>query len=805
MINIQNYVNPNRTGRAGLRIAHIKHDSSSLSLSPAHSAPRFSQSDVGKNIVVIGVGVEGANLHTTISVFIDSTHVELAAKASTDTPKVGAAIAWWDNSQDDTAAFNHAQDSCAVGNGILYCPGDVYIITSTLVASQNLQSIIGDGARQTFFVCTSSLTGNFLSVPNVQSWFSLGGAPAQGFTVLGPGFQTPATVTAWSVTANVATFTAHNSFKAGEQILLQGFRFVDPNHDILNDKLFTVLASGLSNTQFKANLTATDTSMIDNGVATLNWNGIAFTSDGAHSIGIGNIEIQAFPGDGVQINDTIVSDFRKVIVSHCGQGFNDMPSSRGAGGTSLNFDTCFANGNYKAGYYVSGGLAYSSLNNCAADNNGVGYYLHRAQSISFNGSGSEEQLYRNAAYPGYAYYFHGATNCALNCPYATSGGGSDPRSTHLVFDNHAKGIFVTSFKANVQEQATPPRSVFTIDNTCSDITIWEPEFSISGTKAWTDNGSNDTIYFNGQFQTGVKGASQAGPGVYGVSIESDGMRGISHSNAHPGVYGESDAYEGVRGVSHSAHGAIVGINDGQVITVEGAGPGVYGTSKSSDGVKGSVFSGYVQGPAVAAGVWGENTGSGPGVKGTSQGGDGVLGFSSAGSHAGVSANNLGGGMGLYASGNPAGHFQGNVEVTGDLCLVNQDCAEDFEISDAEEIEPGTVMVIDRGGALHISECAYDRRVAGVISGAGDLKPGIILGRQQSPRNMMPIALLGKVNCKVDAGQASIEVGDLLTTSPTRGHAMKAVDPSKAFGAVIGKALLPLGGGVGVIPILIALQ
>jgi hypothetical protein len=804
MINIQHYVNPNRTGKAGLRIAHIRQNSSSLSLSPAHSAPRFSQSDVGKNIVVIGVGAEGANLHTTISVFIDSTHVELAAEASIDTPKVGAAIAWWDNSQDDTAAFDHAQDACTLGNGILYCPGDVYIISSTLVASQNLQSIIGDGARQTFFVCTPSLTGNFLSVPDVPSWFSLGGAPAQGFTVLGPGFQTPATVTAWSVSANVATFTAHNSFKAGEQILLQGFRLIDPNHDILNDKLFTVLASGLSNTQFNAKLPATATSMIDDGVATLNWNGIAFTSDGADWIGIGNIEIQAFPGDGVQINDTIVSDFRKVIVSHCGQGFNDMPSSRGGGGTSLNFDTCYTSGNYKAGYYVSGGLAYSSFNNCAADNNGVAYYLHKAQSISFNGSGSEEQLYRNAAYPGYAYYFHGATNCALNCPYATSGPQSDPRSTHLVFDNSAKRIFVTAFKANAQEQAKHPTSVFTIDNTCSDITIWEPEFSISGTKAWTDNGSNDTIYFEGQFQTGVKGTSQAGPGVYGVSAESDGIRGIGHSDAHAGVYGESDGYEGVRGVSHSAHGGVVGVND-VPITVEGAGPGVYGTSASSYGVYGSISSAFVPGPAVVAGVWGENTGTGTGVKGTSQGGDAVAGFSSSGQHAGVSAVNDSGGFGLWARGTPAGHFQGNVEVTGDLCLVNQDCAEDFEISDAEEIEPGTVMVIDRGGTLYISECAYDKRVAGVVSGAGDLRPGIILGRQQSRQHTMPIALLGRANCKVDAGQASIEVGDLLTTSPTRGHAMKAVDPSKAFGAVIGKALRPLEGGVGVIPILIALQ
>ena len=65
--------------------------------------------------------------------------------------------------------------------------------------------------------------------------------------------------------------------------------------------------------------------------------------------------------------------------------------------------------------------------------------------------------------------------------------------------------------------------------------------------------------------------------------------------------------------------------------------------------------------------------------------------------------------------------------------------------------------------------------------------------------------MGKVFCKVDAQFGAIEVGDLLTTSPTPGHAMKANDPLKAFGSVIGKALRTLKEGQGLIPILIALQ
>jgi hypothetical protein len=148
---------------------------------------------------------------------------------------------------------------------------------------------------------------------------------------------------------------------------------------------------------------------------------------------------------------------------------------------------------------------------------------------------------------------------------------------------------------------------------------------------------------------------------------------------------------------------------------------------------------------------------------------------------------------------------GNIEVAGDIRLTNADCAEDFNIGTDLFVEPGTVMVLGEEGALFPSHNAYDKRVAGVVSGAGDYKPGIVLDQQKSERNRQAIALLGKVFCKVDAQYSEIEIGDLLTTSPTPGHAMKADDPLKAFGTVIGKALRPLAEGQGLIPILIALQ
>jgi hypothetical protein len=249
--------------------------------------------------------------------------------------------------------------------------------------------------------------------------------------------------------------------------------------------------------------------------------------------------------------------------------------------------------------------------------------------------------------------------------------------------------------------------------------------------------------------------------------------------SEPGVSGESSSgFAGVRGTN----------------TADGV--GVRGFAKTNAGVRGDSESG--------SGVSGFAK-NGDGVRGDSEGGGaGVRGFSTNPDHVGVVGENNAGGF--------AGLFVGNVEIRGflrvsqDIFLQNADCAEDFDIACLEEVEPGTVMVIDSEGALKPSNQAYDKRVAGVISGAGNYKPGLILDKQQdSSSNRMPIALMGKVYCKVDASYGAIEVGDLLTTSATLGYAMKANDPMKAFGAVIGKALRPIESGKGLIPILIALQ
>ena len=152
------------------------------------------------------------------------------------------------------------------------------------------------------------------------------------------------------------------------------------------------------------------------------------------------------------------------------------------------------------------------------------------------------------------------------------------------------------------------------------------------------------------------------------------------------------------------------------------------------------------------------------------------------------------------------HLNGNA---GDIVLRNADCAEEFDVAAAAEgaapVVAGTVMVLDEEGKLRPSRTAYDKRVVGVVSGAGEYRPGIVLDRQPGSGNRRPIALVGKVYCQVTAETAPIDVGDLLTTADVPGHAMKAGDPARVFGAVIGKALQPLRAGRGLVPILVVLQ
>ena len=158
----------------------------------------------------------------------------------------------------------------------------------------------------------------------------------------------------------------------------------------------------------------------------------------------------------------------------------------------------------------------------------------------------------------------------------------------------------------------------------------------------------------------------------------------------------------------------------------------------------------------------------------------------------------------------AGLFNGDVQVNGRLTASRgvsgpgADVAEQFSVAGDVAPEPGCVVVLAGDDCVSVCNEAYDRRVAGVVSGAGSYAPAFLLDKRDEA-NRVPLALTGKVWCKVDADYGSVNLGDLLTTSPTRGHAMLATDPARAFGAVIGKALGSLSSGRALVPVLVALH
>ena len=155
------------------------------------------------------------------------------------------------------------------------------------------------------------------------------------------------------------------------------------------------------------------------------------------------------------------------------------------------------------------------------------------------------------------------------------------------------------------------------------------------------------------------------------------------------------------------------------------------------------------------------------------------------------------------------HVVGDAFVSGTLSGGNieaqyQDLAE--WVPSAEDLSPGTVVVVDRarGNGVVASSTSFDTAVAGVISA----RPGILLGEEGTRKEA--VATTGRVRVKVDA-TAPIAIGDLLVTSDRSGVAMKSVPlvvdgvPFHRPGTIIGKALEALDRGEGEILVLLSLQ
>ncbi len=143
-----------------------------------------------------------------------------------------------------------------------------------------------------------------------------------------------------------------------------------------------------------------------------------------------------------------------------------------------------------------------------------------------------------------------------------------------------------------------------------------------------------------------------------------------------------------------------------------------------------------------------------------------------------------------------------LEITG-----GSDLSESFDIG-TDIVNPGMVVCIDAEspGQLVVSEKAYARTVAGVVSGAGGVKTGLLMGQRGSIADgEHPVALTGRVWTWCDATAGAITPGDLLTTSEVTGHAMRVDDHARSQGAVIGKAMSSLSDGRGLVLVLVSLQ
>jgi len=137
-----------------------------------------------------------------------------------------------------------------------------------------------------------------------------------------------------------------------------------------------------------------------------------------------------------------------------------------------------------------------------------------------------------------------------------------------------------------------------------------------------------------------------------------------------------------------------------------------------------------------------------------------------------------------------------------------DLAEPFSISTPGQIvSEGAVVVIDEAnpGQLKLTDQPYDTHVAGVVSGANGIHPGIQMHQQGMLEGGKNVALSGRVYVQADTSNGAIKPGDLLTTSSTPGRAMKVSDHARATGAILGKAMSGLTAGQGMVLVLVTLQ
>lgn len=134
-----------------------------------------------------------------------------------------------------------------------------------------------------------------------------------------------------------------------------------------------------------------------------------------------------------------------------------------------------------------------------------------------------------------------------------------------------------------------------------------------------------------------------------------------------------------------------------------------------------------------------------------------------------------------------------------VCGIVAKVATENDLPFAESPDP--VQARLAAGTIQPEDLPAPEHPLKALAAPADAGPGKVADRQ-----MGYMVTMGAFSyCKVDADIAPVAIGDLLTTSPTKGHAQKVLEPERALGAILGKALGALDKGKGTIPILVMLQ
>lgn len=180
--------------------------------------------------------------------------------------------------------------------------------------------------------------------------------------------------------------------------------------------------------------------------------------------------------------------------------------------------------------------------------------------------------------------------------------------------------------------------------------------------------------------------------------------------------------------------------------------------------------------------------------------------------------------GIYATSNtgtPALNVDGDAKITGKLNGTH--IVDTFTNASGQRLTTGDVVKLKgtpvtrfRGqqnkapiAEVTLADRENDTLAIGIVDGKAfqDNVPDTKLEPEsafiEDGEDLYLVTLGVFAHCKVDATEAPIEVGDLLTTSKNPGHAKKATEPK--LGSIIGKALQPLEKGTGEISVFVNIQ